>query len=116
MRLVLPRLTPPGRSRSSERLEQEPRQCGEALTNSALLAGLFAGLLYLLPWLMIRLLTLLAGFVIVAALLRLALVVLAHVNLQFPNYNLNAITQTTVLTYGQRRRKPELSPNIYIRP
>jgi hypothetical protein len=60
---------------------------GGALSNSALvrvLAGLLSGLLrLLLPWLLAGLLTLLLiRLVRLAALLRLALVVLFHINLQ----------------------------------
>jgi Flp pilus assembly protein TadB len=46
------------------------------------LTGLFTGLLRLLPWLLTGLLALLIGLIAVIALLRLALVVLAHKNLQ----------------------------------
>jgi hypothetical protein len=58
----------------------------------AALAGLLAGLLRLLPWVLTGLLlTLLPRLVALPTLLRLALVVLVHVNLpKLPNYNLNA--------------------------
>jgi hypothetical protein len=57
----------------------------------ALLSGVMAGLLTLLSRLLARLLlTLLPRFVALSALLRLALVVLVHLNLQkLLNYNLN---------------------------
>jgi len=64
--------------------EEKPRQVAGLLSNSAFapLAGLFAWLLRLLPRALPGLLTLLVRLVALPALLGLALVVLAHVNLQ----------------------------------
>jgi len=77
-------------SSSSERFRvsenENPAEMGGVLSNSVFvrtLAGLLAGLLRLLARVLAGLLTLLlAGLVVVPALLRLALVVLIHVNLQ----------------------------------
>jgi hypothetical protein len=66
-------------------LETRTPPSGGVLLNSAfagVLAGLLAGLLRLLPRVLAGLLTLLARLVALPALLRLALVVLAHMHLQ----------------------------------
>ena len=72
------------RFRASE--NENPAEIGGVLSNSAFvrtLPGFLAGLLCLLARVLARLLTLLlAGLVVLPALLRLALVVLIHVNLQ----------------------------------
>jgi hypothetical protein len=75
-------------------MKREPRQGGGVLTKSALagiLARLLVGLLRLLPWALARLLRRLPRIAGLPALLRLALVVLAHVKSpKLPKYNLNA--------------------------
>ena len=71
------------RFRASE--NENPAKIGGVLSNSAFvrgLAGLLAGLLGVLARVIAGLLTLLAGLVVLPALLRQALVVLIHVNLQ----------------------------------
>jgi len=60
---------------------ENPAKLAGFSSKSALLAGLFAGLLCLLPGILAGLLALLARFAALVALLRLFLVVLVHVDL-----------------------------------